>query len=178
MYANAIFNGDYPDVMKERISSRSKEQGFKTSRLPSFTEEEKSRIKGTCDFFGLNHYTTHLVKHLDYPTGFNIPSLSDDVGAKTHQPVDWPQGASSWLKVVPWGFRKMLNWISDNYGSPEIIVFENGFSDKGGVEDENRVNYYKTYMNAMLDAIDDGSNITGYTAWSLMDNFEWRNGYM
>lgn len=81
------------------------------------------------------------------------------------------------FQVVPWGFRKALNWIKDNYDNPEIVVLENGYCDTNSVYDHERVNYYRLYLNSLLDSIDDGCNITGYTAWSLMDNFEWISGY-
>jgi len=45
------------------------------------------------------------------------------------------------LQVVPWGFRKILNWISKEYNNPPILIIENGFPDHGGVDDKDRVNY-------------------------------------
>lgn len=59
-----------------------------------------------------------------------------------------------------------------------MIITENGFSDTGEINDEGRINYYKLYLSALLEAIyEDGVNVTGYTAWSLLDNFEWMRGY-
>lgn len=81
------------------------------------------------------------------------------------------------FQVVPWGFAKLLTWIKNEYNGPEMIVFENGFSDTDNINDDDRVSYYNQYLNAMLDAIEDGANVTAYTAWSLMDNFEWVQGY-
>ena len=76
--------------------------------------------------------------------------------------------ASSWLKVTPFGFRRMLKWLSQ-YGKP-IIVTENGFSDfLGNSDDMQRIYYYKHYINQMLKAIRiDGVDVDGYFAWSLM----------
>ncbi|CAG7726489.1 unnamed protein product, partial [Allacma fusca] len=87
-----------------------------------------------------------------------------------------------WLKVVPWGFRKLLNWIKDTYDNPEVLVTENGFSDNEedgiGLEDSGRENFYRLYINEMLKAVKlDGCNVTSYMAWSLLDNFEWLRGY-
>lgn len=45
-------------------------------------------------------------------------------------------------QMVPWGFRKMLNWIKENYDNPTVFVTENGFGDNGGVQDTIRVNFY------------------------------------
>lgn len=82
------------------------------------------------------------------------------------------------LQVVPAGFRSVLKWIKEEYNDPEIIVTENGFSDLGEIEDAGRVNYYQQYLSALLEAIyEDKVNVVGYTAWSLLDNFEWMAGY-
>ena len=61
----------------------------------------------------------------------------------------WYGGASSWLKVTPFGFRRLLKWLTQ-YGKP-IIVTENGFSDfLGNLDDMQRIYYYKHYLNQML----------------------------
>jgi beta-glucosidase/6-phospho-beta-glucosidase/beta-galactosidase len=46
------------------------------------------------------------------------------------------------LQVVPWGFRKMLNWIAKEYNNPPVLITENGFSDQGEINDGNRVDYH------------------------------------
>ena len=98
----------------------------------------------------------------------------------------------------------MLNWIRRTYNNPTVIVTEAGLSDYSGqLDDAMRVYYYKYYINNVLKAINDGCNVIGYTAWSLMgnsqskyknlkksfffipmnilfdkiDNFEWERGY-
>ncbi len=72
---------------------------------------------------------------------------------------------------------KLLMWISKEYGNPRVIVTENGVSDRGGHNDLDRVDYFNSYLDAVLDAMEDGCNIDGYIAWSLMDSFEWKAGY-
>ncbi|OWR46180.1 seminal fluid protein CSSFP001 [Danaus plexippus plexippus] len=180
LFANPIFSesGDYPSVMKERIAAKSKEQGFPRSRLPQFTPEEVDLIKGSSDFIGLNHYTTNIVYRNESVYGsYSSPSLEDDVEVLSYQDSSWDSGASSWLKRVPWGFYKLLTKIREDYNNPPVFITENGFSSRGGLIDDDRVKYYRTYIDAMLDAIEDGSDIRVYTAWSLMDNFEWMEGY-
>ena len=81
------------------------------------------------------------------------------------------------FQKIPYGIRKALNWVKDSYNNPEIMIFENGFGTLGGVDDPDRIDYYKDYLDAILDAIEvDGCYVTKYTAWSLMDNFEWNSG--
>uniref|UniRef100_A0ACB8G1J9 Uncharacterized protein n=1 Tax=Sphaerodactylus townsendi TaxID=933632 RepID=A0ACB8G1J9_9SAUR len=174
-FAHPIFKtGDYSEVMKRRIQERSQGQ----SRLPEFTEDEKKRIKGTFDYFGLNHYTTILASNLDYPA--IISSYDADRGVASIADRSWLGGGSFWLKVTPFGFRRVLKWIKEEYNNPPIYVTENGFSERGdgGFNDTQRTHYLKSYINeALKGVVLDGVDLRGYTVWSLMDNFEWAMGY-
>lgn len=180
-FGHPIFSkrGNYPQVMIDRINGMSKEQGFTRSRLPSFTLEEIHFIRGTSDFFGINTYTTNLVT----PNGHNntanfpVPSFNHDMGVIEEQDPEWPGSGSPWLKVVPFGLYKLLMWIKREYNNPPVIVTENGVSDKGGLEDYARVHYFNSYLTSVLDAIEEGANVKGYIAWSLMDSFEWKAGF-
>ncbi|XP_063017664.1 lactase/phlorizin hydrolase [Melospiza melodia melodia] len=178
-FAHPIFkNGDYNEVMKRRIRERSLAQGLSKSRLPEFTESEKQRIKGTYDYFGLNHYTTVLTYNQNYPKG--VMSYDSDRGVATVTDRSWLGSGSLWLKVTPFGFRKILRWIKEEYNNPPIYVTENGVSERGAFEfnDTWRMHYYRTYINEALKAVVlDGVDLRGYTAWSLMDNLEWAAGY-
>lgn len=97
---------------------------------------------------------------------------------------DLAQGKSSWLYRAAWGYRKLLNWIKNRYGSDlEIWGTESGWSDGfetalESKQDWGRLTYYYTYILEMYNAIhEDGVNMKGFMAWSLMDNFEWEMGY-
>ena len=84
--------------------------------------------------------------------------------------------------IVPWGCKKLLEWIDKRYEHPEIIITENGcsFHDQlidGKVDDPERIAFYQGYLEACHEAINNGVNLTGYFAWSFMDNFEWASGY-
>lgn len=82
-------------------------------------------------------------------------------------------------QVYPPGFRKLINWITKSYGKKvPIIVTENGMSDNGQLNDYDRVSYFNKYLYQLLLAIyEDGCNVKGYFAWTLMDDFEWDAGY-
>ncbi|XP_018332984.1 myrosinase 1-like [Agrilus planipennis] len=177
-WAHPIFTaeGDYPPVMKEYIAKRSAQQGFRWSRLPEFTAEEVEYIKGSADFLGFNHYSTFLAANAENDD-LTI-SFANDHQVKTFLDPSWPKGASSWLSVVPWGFRKFLKWLRDSYDNPYIVVTENGYSDLGQIHDAERVSYYGQYLEALLQAIyEDNVSVIAYAAWTLMDNFEWFDGY-
>ncbi|XP_030032528.1 myrosinase 1 isoform X2 [Manduca sexta] len=170
-------DGDYPPAMREAINRNSRIQGFNHSRLPTFTPEEVAMIKKSYHFVGLNHYTTFLVSKRSGIIDTK-PSYENDVGAILRQSPTWPKTNSSWLKVVPWGFRKALNWIKNTYNNPRLFITENGVSYEAGLQDVKRVNYIEAYLRSVHDAIyKDGCNVFGYTYWSLMDNYEWMRGY-
>ncbi|XP_050670551.1 myrosinase 1-like isoform X2 [Leptidea sinapis] len=179
-FAHPIFSesGDFPPVMKEKIAAKSAAQGFLRSRLPEFTSEEIDLIKGSSDFFGLNHYTTNLVYRNDTVNGmYSSVSYYDDIEVGFYQSTEWPETGATWLKMVPWGFYKLLTKIREDYNNPPVFITENGCASREGLDDDTRVTYYKSYLDVMLDAIEDGSDVRVYTAWSLMDNFEWLEGY-
>ncbi|KPJ12244.1 Myrosinase 1 [Papilio machaon] len=180
IYSHPIFSetGDFPPVVKKYVAQRSAEQGFYRSRLPEFTEEEIDYVRGTSDYFGLNHYLTYYVyRNQSLINYYESPSFEEDMGVITYIYDEWQIGESKYTKFVPWGFYKLLTRIREDYGNPPVIITENGFATKGGLNDEDRVTYYRHYISAMLDAMEEGSDVRAYTAWSLMDNFEWLAGY-
>ncbi|XP_025089742.1 lactase-phlorizin hydrolase-like isoform X2 [Pomacea canaliculata] len=176
-FANPIYlDGDYPPIMRELVDNASIAEGRSTSRLPAFTPQEKARNARTSDFFGLNHYSTNLVT--DAHSG-HAPNYFVDRQVAETKHHDWIGSGSSWLSVVPWGIRKMVNWVRRQYGNIPIYITENGLSDRNGsLSDEHRIYFYRHYIDELLKAINlDKVNVKGYTAWSLMDNFEWARGY-
>uniref|UniRef100_A0A3Q3L4L9 Cytosolic beta-glucosidase n=1 Tax=Mastacembelus armatus TaxID=205130 RepID=A0A3Q3L4L9_9TELE len=179
-FATPIFHGDYPQVMKDFIGRKSVQQGLGTSRLPTFSSQEKSYIKGTCDFLGIGHFTTRYITQKNNPSGRSSNSYFIDRDLAELVDPRWPDPGSEWLYSVPWGFRRLLNFVKTQYGNPMIYVTENGVSEKmlcTELCDDWRIQYYKDYINEMLKAIKDGVNVKGYTAWSLLDKFEWDEGY-
>jgi len=99
-----------------------------------------------------------------------------------------PQADSDWLYVVPYGIRKNLFWLQDRYGPMDFWITENGVDVPGesnlpisqALHDDFRVKYYHDYLTEVSAAIYDPVyhvNVKGYFAWSLMDNFEWNDGY-
>ncbi|XP_066994557.2 myrosinase 1 [Anabrus simplex] len=164
--------GDLPPLVQGIVERNSKAEGRARSRCPTLDPSWVKRIKGTTDFLGLNHYSTRLV------------SLKEDIDPKSDWGVsvdidpNWPAAITSHVKVVPWGLRRMLQYVKKEFGNPEVIITENGYADNGQLNDAGRCNFYKSYLAELLKAIHwDGCNVTGYCAWSLLDNFEWSKGY-
>ncbi|VEN51482.1 unnamed protein product [Callosobruchus maculatus] len=110
---------------------------------------------------------------------FADTSFGADIGVNDWMPKEWPRGGEVWFSVWPPGMRKLLVWLKNTYNNPEIVITENGLSDNTGtLEDDHRINYYRDYLSNCLDAIYiDKVNLTAYTAWSILDDWEWSTGY-
>ena len=174
-FADPVYKGDYPAIMREKLMER----------LPEFSESEKKLIKGSSDFFGLNHYTTMYAAHSDGKqeaiSVHGNGGISEDQDVSLSLDKNWEVTLMDWA-VVPWGCKKLLKWIDNRYNKPTIYITENGcaYPDKlidGKVDDQKRVDFYQGYLTSCKEAIEEGVNLKGYFAWSFMDNFEWASGY-
>ena len=72
---------------------------------------------------------------------------------------------------------RLLKWINKEYDNPPVFITENGVSDLFGTEDIVRVDYFNSYLENVLRAINEGCNVKAYMAWTLIDSFEWSSGY-
>ena len=108
----------------------------------------------------------------------SVVSWFTDADVTEYVDPKWYSGASSWLKVVPFGLRRLTSYLHETYKKP-IYITENGFSDFiGNIDDMQRIYYYKHYINQLLKSVkEDNADVRGYFAWSLLDNFEWAKGY-
>lgn len=95
---------------------KSVQQGLGTSRLPAFSSQEKSYIKGTCDFLGIGHFTTRYITQRNDPTGRSSNSYFTDRDLAELVDPRWPDPGSEWLYSVPWGFRRLLNFVKVQSG--------------------------------------------------------------
>lgn len=182
-FADPIYTGDYPRVMRDGVGER----------LPVFSADEAALVRGSNDYFGLNHYGTALVEDV---ISVEAPVTTTSMWGKENTGGFWADERVSysddptWQKtdmgwnIVPSGFRKLLVYIHKRYApAGGIVVTENGCAVnepnvQDAVQDDARIAFYHGYINAMHDAMTlDGALVKGYFAWSFMDNFEWALGY-
>jgi beta-glucosidase len=143
------------------------------ANAPKFTAEELKIISSPLDFVGINIYTPAYVRASDSKLGFTV----------VPHPKSFPHMASPWLFVGPealyWGPRH----VAKIWNAREIYITENGCSSSdipaadGKVYDTDRVMYLRNYLTQLQRATADGVPVRGYFLWSLMDNFEWADGY-
>lgn len=177
-FAHPIFTkaGGYPQVMIDEIAKKSESEGKKASRLPVMSEEMKTSLIGAADFLALNYYTSRLV----IPSK-QTPDESDwvsDTGADFIVDKNWKRGKSVWLYSVPEGLFDLLKWIKHEYNNPTVLITENGYSDDGHLEDDERIDYLKAHLASVSKAINEANcNVVAYTVWSVIDNFEWAMGF-
>jgi len=175
-FTDPIYFGDYPKVMRDRVGDR----------LPKFSEEDIKLIKGSSDFFGLNHYTGLYASDID-PNAkvqkqvYGNGGIYEDQYVQLTADPEWKMTTMNWA-ILPWACRKLLEWISNRYDNPPIYITENGCSlddtlENGEVKDNIRKEFIEGYLAASHKAITGGVNLKGYFVWSFMDNFEWALGY-
>jgi beta-glucosidase len=140
------------------------------SDFPKFSQADMDLIHEKINFFGLNIYRGQ-------------PVCAGDNGDITHvqREAGSPANAYSWSIDPPalyWGPK----FIYERYQLP-IVITENGFAGldwvdmDGAVHDPQRIDFTRRYLVELKRAIDEGIDVRGYFHWSLMDNFEWNDGY-
>ncbi|XP_072301744.1 klotho [Eucyclogobius newberryi] len=124
------------------------------SKLPSFSPEERDFVKGTADFFALSH-----------GAALSFQLINDSLKFGQKEDLD---------------LRMLLYWINAEYDKPPIFVVQSGWYVLGNTktEDPKHMYYLKRFIaEALKSIVIDGVNVIGYTAWSLIDGFEWYREY-
>ncbi|CAM8987873.1 unnamed protein product [Rhodiola kirilowii] len=183
-FLDPLFYGEYPPSMKKLVSER----------LPDISSEVSELLKGSLDFVGINHYTTLYARNdMSRIMKLLLQDASSDSAVITTsmrglEPIG-DKAASTWLHIVPWGIRKVTNYVKEKYNNPQMIITENGecqtlnlrtshLDKSNALKDEKRINFHKDYLSNLSAAIrQDGCNVSGYFVWSLLDNWEWNSGY-
>jgi beta-glucosidase len=158
-YIKPLFDGQYPDILAQ----------LPQENHPEIVDGDMEIISHSMDFLGVNFYTRAIYRADPDEVFFQIapPEPITDIG--------W--------EIYPQAFTELLVSLNEKYSLPPIYITENGaaMADElvdGVVNDQDRVDYYQSHLNAVNDAIVQGVKVDGYFAWSLMDNFEWAEGYL
>ncbi len=162
-FMDPVFKGEYPQFMVDWFKKKGVELNIEDGDLEA--------IHQPIDFLGINYYTGHVARYKEDEGLFDWEYV--EMGYERTD-IDWP--------VYPEGFYKVLTYINDRYGNVPIYITENGscYNDEpvdGRVKDAARTKYLKQHLTALSRSIDAGVNIKGYLTWSLLDNFEWAEGY-
>ncbi|XP_034939090.1 myrosinase 1 [Chelonus insularis] len=176
-FLHPIFSddGDYPKEMIERISYHSDLQGFSKSRLPKFSENEIEMIKNSADYLGINFYhASSIRKWTDYDIK-NTVSFYSDIGMLEKPELEYSTTFTD--RCTPWALVAAIQRMNKEFNISTMIITENGYWDRGQLADISRARYHHLHLSEIPKLIAQGINIRGYFVWSLIDNFEWMNGY-
>lgn len=139
-------------------------------------EGDLERVRAPLDFIGVNLYTRTIVEAADVGLGLGArPArlMGGDQGPRTD--FNW--------EVWPDALHDMVVRLTKDFDAPEIEITENGCSygdgpdEHGVVDDTRRIEFHRGYLEALARAIDAGARVRGYHVWSLIDNFEWAEGF-
>ncbi|MDQ2843915.1 MAG: GH1 family beta-glucosidase [Acidobacteriota bacterium] len=140
---------------------------------PKFTPEDLKIISSPLDLVGINIYNPTYIRADSGPAGFAVVPL----------PSSYPHMASPWLNIGPEGLYWGVRHLAEIWNVKDIYVTENGCSSAdviapdGHIYDTDRVMFLRNYLINLHRAAAEGFPIHGYFVWSLMDNFEWADGY-
>jgi beta-glucosidase len=171
--ATREFNAAYLTVMMEGRYTDAYLAAAGTD-APKFTAEELKIIASPVDFVGLNVYT---------PSTFVLASDAAPHYSVLPLPSSYPHMASPWLTIGPEALYWAPRHAARIWNAKEIYITENGTSgadqpaEDGAIYDVDRVMYLRNYLTQLQRATAEGVPVRGYFLWSLLDNFEWADGY-
>ncbi len=165
MFTDPVLLGRYPDLSAFGIGG---------DGLGCVQDGDLAIIAAPVDALGVNYYNpTRLSALPESPLPFQLEPIAG-------YPVTnfgWP--------VIPAGLTELLTTLRSRYGDllPPVYITENGCSvadrpdSDGVVDDQPRIDYLDGHIRAVADAMSAGVDVRGYLVWTLMDNFEWGEGY-
>lgn len=145
------------------------------AEAPDIHDGDMAIIGQPLDMLTVNCYTGNYVRAAQTNSGFEVLPFPDQ----------YPTMRLPWIRIVPESIYWLARQASHISGHPELPVYvtENGcaatdhVTPQGEVLDTDRLMYLRSYLGQLQRAIADGVPVKGYFSWSLMDNFEWAEGY-
>jgi len=163
-FLTPVMEGKYPDEYLQKEGANA----------PKVEPGDMKAIGSPLDFLGLNVYTADYVRaDASTPLGYEVEQ----------RPTSYPHMASPWINIAPESLYWAIRNPGDLWKPKEMFITENGCSSDdvinaaGHVEDTDRVMYLRNHVTQMHRAATEGYPIKGYFLWSLLDNFEWADGY-
>jgi beta-glucosidase len=160
LYLDPVLRGAYADEVLEELGAE-----------PPIEDGDLAVMSRPLDFVGINNYSRTVAR-----------AGADGAPPVTEVPAGAPVTATGW-EIYPDALHEVLVRLHREYGVGSLYVTESGaaFDDRrdgdGRVDDRGRVSYLDGYIEAALRARTDGVPLEGYFVWSLLDNFEWSEGY-
>jgi beta-glucosidase len=162
-YLTAVMEGRYTDRYLRNLGHDA----------PKFTDAEMHAIGSPLDFVGINCYAPEFARANGSEQGY----------AMVPRPASYPHMASPWLYLGPEGLYWGPKLVNEVWHPKAIYITENGTSSDdrltpdGQVLDIDRVMFLRNYLSQLQRVVSEGCPIRGYFLWSLLDNFEWADGY-
>jgi beta-glucosidase len=156
---DGVMRGRLPDVLAAGLDPWVKPGDLEIIRFP-------------LDRLGVNYYSPMGIQ---YQPGRLLDAGFGPLQAGRSTAMGWP--------VVPQGLYQILTELKELYGNPDVLITENGaaYDDHPGpdgrVADQDRIGYLRDHLAQVARALADGCKVSGYLVWSLLDNWEWQEGY-
>lgn len=155
-HMDALFKSHYPADVLEHLGADA----------PQVRPGDADLIAAPCDFLGVNYYNPTVASSASPASPASPGAVVTDMG--------W--------EVAPHSLGELLVRLHRDYALPPIFITENGaaYQDQlidDRVDDEERRQYIESHVSVVADLIERGIDVRGYFVWSLMDNFEWAEGY-
>ncbi len=169
LYLNPLYKNEYPDDVFEYLKTKSL---ISESDLNFIKLGDLNIISTKTDFLGVNYYSRAVIRNEEIDEKNNLPR-NVEMGPETD--FGW--------EIYPPGIYDLLMRLKNEYKVQNIYITENGCSYgdapslEGKIEDNRRIEYHQSHLTELKRTMDDGAPCNGYFAWSLIDNFEWAQGF-
>jgi beta-glucosidase len=174
LFTDPVLRGTYPAAARDIWSANSDFSFIRDGDLEVTSAD--------LDFLGVNYYFPARVRAVPHAEPDPAARAIDDIAAESPvlpgddvTEMGWPVDAD--------GLRRLLVWLHETYPAlPPVYITENGRAvadtvESGSVEDPDRIGYLDGHIRAVAQAVESGVDVRGYYYWSLLDNFEWAEGY-